>query len=214
MDVWNQRIFLTLILILCVGHVLAASNQDNLDALLQADQDRRVITRDQLDSEDFEIGISTGIINMADFGSSNVLRLRLAYHVTEDFFMSADYGQAALQITSFERLSGATQLLSSDQRDVTFYNASIGYKLFPAEMFVGSTYAFYGNGYISVGAGNFHFADENHASYAIGAGLQLFATDWLSLQIDLRDHLFEHDLLGETLSTHNLEATIGVSAFF
>jgi len=214
MDVWNQRIFLAVVLMLCVGHVLAATDQDNLDGLLQTDHDRRVVSRDQLDSEDFEIGVSTGLINMADFGTSQVVRLRLAYHVTEDFFLEADYGQAELQETSFERLSGAARLLDDDQRDVTYYNASIGYKVFPGEMFVGSKYAFYGNGYVSLGAGNFHFADENHASFAIGAGFQLFPTDWLAIHIDLRNHVFEHDLLGETLTTQNLEATIGVSAFF
>jgi outer membrane beta-barrel protein len=217
MEAWNQRIFIIIIVVLCVGHVFAAepdANNTNIDLLLQTDRDRREITRAQLDTEDFEFGLASGIINIEDFGSSNVNRLRLALHVSEDFFLEADYGRTRLQLTSFERLSGAAQLLSERQREVSYYTVAVGYKLFPSEIYLGNNYAFYGNGYLTLGAGNVNFAGENHASTVFGAGLQLFPTDWLALHVSLRDHLFEHDLLGAATRTQNLEATLGISAYF
>ena len=48
----------------------------------------------------------------------------------------------------------------------------------------------------------------------VGAGYRLLLTDWLALRIDVRDHIFESDLLGEDEYKHNLEAHTGLSVFF
>jgi hypothetical protein len=36
----------------------------------------------------------------------------------------------------------------------------------------------------------------------------------VAFRVDFRDHLFDIDLLGEEKTTHNLEASIGVTVFF
>ena len=43
MEVWNQRIFLMIFLILCIGHVLADSTVACLDSRLQLHQDQRTL---------------------------------------------------------------------------------------------------------------------------------------------------------------------------
>ena len=40
------------------------------------------------------------------------------------------------------------------------------------------------------------------------------ATDWLSLRIDVRDYVFESDLLGSNETLNNLEFTGGLTVFF
>ncbi len=38
--------------------------------------------------------------------------------------------------------------------------------------------------------------------------------DWLAVHGDIRDHVFDIDLLGQEKTSHNFEATLGVTFFF
>ena len=58
---------------------------------------------------------------------------RFAYHVTEGFFVELAAGKANTELTSFERLSGAAQLLTDSEREYSYYNVSLGYNIFPGE---------------------------------------------------------------------------------
>ena len=46
------------------------------------------------------------------------------------------------------------------------------------------------------------------------AGYRFLATDWLALHADVRDHLFDMDLLGAKRTTNNIEITLGATVFF
>ena len=52
------------------------------------------------------VGAFVGIMSIEDFGSDVVYGARLAYHVTEGFFVEATVGQTEAGLTSFEVLSG------------------------------------------------------------------------------------------------------------
>lgn len=209
-----NRFFLGLPLL---GSLLAPSayaQQEVLDDIIKPDIERRTIKESDIDSEDFEIGLYAGVINIEDFGSNDVIGLRLAYHLTESFFFELGAAQTRLDETSFERLSGDIQLLTDDQRDATYYNVSIGYNILPGEVFIGSKFALNTSFYLIAGVGNTDFADEEHFTYNFGAGFKILPTDWLSFRLDVRDYLFEHDLFGETVDTHNIETSLGVNIFF
>ena len=38
--------------------------------------------------------------------------------------------------------------------------------------------------------------------------------DWLAVHLDMRDYVLDVDVLGANKSTHNYEATLGLTAFF
>ena len=44
--------------------------------------------------------------------------------------------------------------------------------------------------------------------------MRLMPLDWLAIHADLRDYVYDIDLLGQEKTSHNLQATIGVSFFF
>ncbi|MGH1470462.1 MAG: outer membrane beta-barrel domain-containing protein [Cellvibrionaceae bacterium] len=185
-----------------------------LDKIITPDMERRVIEEDILDNEDFEIGFYAGVLSIEDFGSNSVVGVRLAYHVTEDFFLEGTYALSNLQETSFERLSGSTPLFTDEQRELSYYNIAFGWNMLPGEVFIGKNWAFNTSFYLIAGAGSTSFADEQHFTYSIGGGLRIALTDWLSFHVDMRDHIFSHDLLGEDITTQNLEAHIGLTLFF
>lgn len=197
-----------------ISSVSYAQDDDVLEAIITPDLERREIKESDLDTEDFEVGLYFGVINIEDFGSNDVVGVRFAYHVSEDFFIEAAYAESSLSETSFERLSGDIQLLTDDQRDVSYYNLSVGYNFLPGEVFLGSKRALNTNFYLIAGIGSTEFADEEQFTYNVGAGLNVFPTDWLSIRLDFRDYIFEHDIFGETVSTNNLEATLGFNIYF
>lgn len=183
------------------------------EPLLQPDLPRRAVSLPAIDSEDFELGIYAGLLSVEDFGVNPVLGARLAFHVSEDFFLEAAYGMADTQKTSYERLSGVS-LLTDSQRQYSFYNVSLGINVLQGEAFIGKRWAFNNALYLIGGAGTTRFAGDKYFTFNVGAGYRLLLTDWFALHLDVRDHLYDTDLLGEQKTVHNLEAGGGMAVFF
>jgi len=196
-------------------NAIAAQPKDlELEPLVVREPERREVKVDDIDSENFEIGAYGGILDIQDFGSNAVYGVRAAYHVTEDFFIEGLYGRSELGKTSFEKLSGDVELVTDDDRQFSYYNLSVGYNILPGEAFVGRKYAFRGGLYLIAGAGSSDFAGDQRFTVSGGFGYRMAATDWLSLRIDVRDYVFESDLLGSNETLHNLEFTGGLTVFF
>ena len=51
--------------------------------------ERREIKEPKIDREDFEIGAFAGLMNIEDFGTDAVYGIKLAYHLTEGFFVES-----------------------------------------------------------------------------------------------------------------------------
>jgi len=175
---------------------------------------RRDVERAQIDTENFEAGVFVGTISIEDFGSSFVYGGRLAYHFTEDVFAEASIGTSEAGKTSYEDLSGAAELLTESEREYTYYDLAIGWNALPGEVFFGGDRAMPSSVYFTLGAGSTRFAGDDHFTVALGAGLRLLVTDWVALHLDVRDHMFDSDLLGDKKLTQNLQVGLGVTAFF
>lgn len=189
------------------------NNDGELGKIITPDLERRHIKEADLDSEDFEVGLYYGLLSVEDFGSNPVAGVSFSYHITEDFFAQANYATSKTQKTSYELLSGGVELLTKDQRDLSYYNISLGYNLLPGQVYI-SKWHFNTGVYFIAGAGNTHFAEKNYFTYNLGAGFKFYATDWLMLDLSVRDYAFKHELFGESKKTNNLESRLGISLFF
>ena len=176
--------------------------------------ERREIKEPKIDREDFEIGPYVGIMSIEDFGSNVAYGVRLAYHMTEGFFVEGTVGSSEAGLTSFEILSGGARLITDSERQLTYYNLSLGYNILPGEVFIGEGRAFNTNLYLIAGLGSTRFAGDDRFSVNVGAGYRFLLTDSVALHLDFRDHLFDIDLLGEEKTAHNLEAHLGFTVFF
>lgn len=194
----------------------AVSNSDNgtlQQQVIQPQIERRTIDIDSIDTEDFEVTIFAGLYGAEDFGTNTVIGARVAYHVTEDVFFEAAYAKTDTSETIYERLTGGAPLLSDSQRELTYYNASIGYNLLLGEAFIGKGWAFNTALYVIGGVGSTSFADDDRFTVNFGAGYRFLATDWLAIHLDMRNHIFKMDTFGEK-TMNNLEFTGGFSVFF
>jgi outer membrane beta-barrel protein len=176
--------------------------------------ERRDIREPNIDTEDFEVGAFAGIMSIEDFGSDAVYGARFAYHITEGLFVEGTVGQSEAGLTSFEELSGGAPILSDSDREFTYYNLSLGYNLFPGEVFLGEGRAFNTSLYLIGGLGSTKFAGDDRFTVNVGAGYRFLISDWIALHLDFRDHLFDTDLLGTEKTVHNIEAHLGMTVFF
>jgi outer membrane beta-barrel protein len=191
-----------------------AEPKSNTEPVISPQVERRDIKRPKIDTEDFEIGPYVGVLSIEDFGSNSVYGARLAYHLTEDFFLEGTYGRSKAGKTSYEVLSGSAQLLTKKQREYSYYTLSLGWNALPGEIFLGANRAYNTAFYLVAGIGATSFADDDHFSVNAGFGYRVLPTDWIAVHIDFRDHLFDTDLLGSKKVSQNLEAHLGLSVFF
>jgi len=220
----KARIIRDFLVVILAGLVVAGEARAQMEApegdivgaepVIQPQLERRPVREDRIDTEDFEVGIFAGVMSIEDFGTDSVIGLRLAYHVTEDIFVEAAYGMTEAGLTSYERLGGAVSVLTDDEREYSYYNLSLGYDLLPGESFFGRDRAYSSDMYLIGGIGATEFAGDKRFTWSFGAGYRLLLNDWLALHTDVRDHLFDIDVLGEDKTTHNIEIHTGVTVFF
>lgn len=179
--------------------------------------DRRDVKVPKIPSNDFELGLFTGTYATQNFGSNSVSGVRLGYHVTEDFFVEGAYGQTKVSDEAFRQILPGGIFISAEEK-LKYYNLSIGYNVLPGEVFIGRNWAKTSALYIIGGIGNtslrIGFDNQRKQTFNFGFGARVFLADWAALQIDMRNHMFELDLLGKRQRTQNLEMTLGATFFF
>jgi outer membrane beta-barrel protein len=212
-----RSIFLGLVFILSaapVDAVLAQSDENEDTGLIEPQIERTEFDEAQIDSDDFEIAAYTGYLAIEEFNTDFVVGIKLGYHVTEDFFVQASYGRGEVGETSFERLSGGAPLLSQSEREVEYYLIALGFNLFPGETFVTDSTTFNTVFYISGGVGTTTFAGDDRFTIAYAVGHRTLFADGFSLDIEMRDLIFEQDIFGTEETTNNLEFTVSLNLYF
>ena len=164
-------------------------------------------------SRDVEIGLWAGSYSTQNFGSSGVSGVRLGYHITEDFFVTGQYGQTRVSDEAFRQILPGGVFVNR-RETLKSYSLAIGYNVLPGEVFFGRSHAKLSQGYVLVGAGTTDFAGQRKQTIDVGFGLRLFLSQRWALQAEVRDHMFSLYLLGRRESTHNIEIGLGITAFF
>ena len=221
----DARIFVFLLKALCVALVITLLSGcggrnsvervgNEAESVIQPEVERRKIKPPKIDTDNFELSAFAGVMSVEDFETNAVYGARLAYHISEGFFVEGSYGQSTLGETSFEKLSGGAPILTDDQRKLSYYDLSVGWNLLPGEVFIGRERAFASSLYVTAGAGNSSFADDDFFTLVLGTGYRMLLTDWMAMHVDIRDRMWDSDLLGTEKTTHNFELELGMSFFF
>jgi len=191
----------------------AADQSPAGEQVIQPQLDRRDVKVLHIPSNDFELGLFTGTYSTQYFGSDLVGGIRLGYHITEDFFAEAVYGNTRATDEVFRQILPGGVFKNQEEK-LTYYDMSFGINVLPGEVFFWRHTAKPSALYLIAGLGATHFLDQRHFTANAGFGVRAWLANWAALQIDMRDHIFSLDVLGQQRSTQNLEFSGGVTFFF
>lgn len=208
-----RSILLATVAALLCGAAGAADQPASNDQVVVPQVDRREVRLPRFPSNDFAIGTFVGTYATQNFGSTLVAGLRLGYHITEDFFVEGVYGQTKVS-DEFLRQVLPGGVFPNKTEKLAYYNLSAGYNVLPGEVFIGGARAKPSALYLIGGVGSTKFDQLRRPTFNLGLGFRVFLADWAALQVDMRDHMFSLDLLGQRKTTQNLEWTGGLTVFF
>jgi outer membrane beta-barrel protein len=192
---------------------LAAQSEEDESGLIEPQIERIDFDESLIDSFDFELALYAGYLAVENFDTNLVTGLKIGYHVSEDFFVQGSYASSEVGETSFEKLSGGVPLLSDAEREIQYYLISLGFNLFPGETFFTDSTTFNTVLYVSGGIGSTEFAGSDRHTIAFAVGHRTLFADGFSLDIEMRDLIFDMDIFGSVESTHNLEFTLSLNLF-
>jgi outer membrane beta-barrel protein len=191
----------------------AAQSAESIpEPVIPAQVDRRDVRVPKIGANDIELGVFVGILSVQGFSTEPSAGVRLGYHVTEDFFLEGEYARSKVSDESYRTLG--IPIFTSEVVPLTYYDLSVGWNVFPGEVFVGKDWAMTSATYLIGGVGNVKFNGESHTAYNFGIGIRVLPKDWLSIRLEMRDRMFSSDILGKNQLTHNFEMTLGLGAYF
>lgn len=182
------------------------------EQIIEPQLDRRDVVLPRIDTEDFETGIFAGLYSLENFGTDAVYGVQVAYHVVEDLFFEVAAAASEVRDSNYRRIG--LNIFSDEEKLLYYYDLSVGYNVLPGEFFLGRGRAFTTALYVIAGVGNTHIGSDEFFTHNLGTGLRILVTDWAALHIDVRDHVFDSELLGANETTHNLEWRTGLTIFF
>jgi outer membrane beta-barrel protein len=175
---------------------------------------RREVKTPKIKAKDFELGAYFGALSIQDFGTNPVYGGRIAYHVTEDFFMEGFVARSKAGLSSLEDVFPDITVVSNSGRYFTYYDLDVGYNVLPGEVFLGRGRAFNSALYVTLGMGDVKFANQDQFALNFGVGYRVLITDWLAVHIDVRDHVYESNLFGVDKNVDNVEGIVSLTTFF
>lgn len=199
-----------------IGDINDTESESETDQSVRIIEPDKTVTTAQpaaIDTEHFELGAYAGFLAVEDFNTNPVFGLSFAYHVATDWLVMANYGISEVSHASFEELSGGNFLADADYDFETFSFIG-GYRLLKGRSFLGKRSKYNSDIYALAGLGSVQFAGEDNVSLVLGASYRTVLTDWLTVNMDFKNHHVERNFLNDSKRTNNLELTFGVNALF
>lgn len=186
-------------LLIPAGHACAETNPANQPS--------------NINSEVFELGVSVGVINIADFTSEWTTGLSATFKATEDLFLQYNLFQAEASTSAYENNQG--NLFDGSDRTFLHYDLLIGYNLFQGEFSPSDAGAKLSSLYLVGGVGDTDFGGENRFTYTVGVGYQIAITRRLIARFDYRGYIYKSNLItDEDQTVTSTQMSSGLSFLF
>jgi outer membrane beta-barrel protein len=203
-----------------LGSILIASSinalaQDDAEPrvrIIEPDQQNAEVKTATIDTEKFELGTYIGNLAVEDFGSELVYGAEFSYHISNKWIVQATIGSSSIDRGSFE--GDGQQFLAPDDRDFNYYGLSGGYKVLQGRSFYGARRKYDSALYGIFGIEQIDFAANSETGLLLGLSYRWVFTDWLTANVDFREHIVDRDFIGDSKQTFNTEFRLGLNALF
>jgi outer membrane beta-barrel protein len=159
-----------------------------------------------------ELTLRTGYYASDTFDGWAVAAFAYSYHMTEDFAVEATAGITQLTSHGGPELERTFAVLENKPRRQLMFDAVLVYSLAHAKMRVGGAIKHF-DFFLAAGGGVVDSVVSSGIAGTGGLGLKFFLGRAFALRFDLRDQVFQQQLLSEKLIVNDISATIGLSLF-
>lgn len=194
-----------------IGTINSTEQQEEI---IEPEKKSTPVRSAKIDTERFELGIFGGELNTEDFSSNPVFGLSFSYHITSNIMAQINQGSSDVGKATFEERDGGLDFLAEEDRTFTYRSILGGYRILSGRSFLGSRLKMNSSIYLLAGLGQVEFAGDESTSYEFAASYRTVVTDWLTMNLDLRNHMFERNFLNDKKTTNNVELTMGINALF
>jgi outer membrane beta-barrel protein len=150
-----------------------------------------------------------GKVPLYTFG---IFALAYSYHMTEDFAVEATAGITQLTSKGGPELERTFAVLQDKPRRQLMFDAVLVYSLAHAKMRFGGSITHF-DFFLAAGGGVVDSVLSSGIAGTGGFGLKFFLGKAFAFRLDLRDHVFQQQLLAEKFLANDITATIGLSLF-
>ena len=150
-----------------------------------------------------------GSVPLYTFG---IFALGYSYHMTEDFAVEATAGITQLTSKGGPELERTFAVLQEKPRRQLMFDAVLEYSLAHAKMRFGGSITHF-DLFLVAGGGVVDSVLSSGIAGTGGFGLKFFLGKAFAFRLDLRDHVFQQQLLAETFIVNDISATLGLSLF-
>ena len=150
-----------------------------------------------------------GSVPLYTFG---IFALGYSYHMTEDFAVEATAGITQLTSKGGPELERTFAVLQEKPRRQLMFDAVLEYSLAHAKMRFGGSITHF-DLFLAAGGGVVDSVLSSGIAGTGGFGLKFFLGKAFAFRVDLRDHVFQQQLLAETFIVNDISATLGLSLF-
>jgi len=190
---------------------LASAAQNEKPPIKVIDPDKKVTSANPaaLDTEHFELGLFTGLLSVEDFNTNPVIGASLRYYLNEKFLIEGSIGTSETKRANTE---GNQDF--NPERDFSYFSVSAGYQFVKGRSFWGKKRKYNTGLYVLGGLEQVDFADESNTGIVIGVSYKTILTDYLTINLDFKDHIVKRDFIGDDKMTQNIEISFGVNTIF
>lgn len=162
-----------------------------------------------IDTEHFEFGGSLGFLSVEDFNTNLLMSFSFNYYFNEKIFAYFSYGTS-----DTEKSNAEGQQNFNPDRTFDFFSVGGAYKVLDGRSFWGKNRKFNSGLFAIGGIEQVDFAGSTETGFMFGLSHRTVLTDYLALNIDIKDHIAPRTFLEEDKMTQNVEFSIGLSTFF
>lgn len=164
-----------------------------------------------LDTEHFELGVNFGLMSVEDFNTNLSMSLALRYYFNEKFLLEGSAGNSSTKRASAEENDNSD--FNAD-RDFQYVSISAGYQFLKGRSFWGKRRKFNTGLYILGGIEQVDFAEESNTGLVVTLSYKTVITDWLTVNLDFKDHIVQREFVGDDKLTQNVEVLFGINTIF
>ena len=157
-----------------------------------------------------EVFIFGGVYANDIMGSAPLAGISYSFHLNEDFAMEVSFSYTRFSSTLTKPVENYTGYTILESHDAKIYAGDLVWHPIHGKMMFLRSFIPHFDVYFSAGAGVTDSRISKGLTYNFGMGAKVFLTSWLSVRMDVRDHVYIQEVLSSDALTNNLSFTLGV----